>query len=150
MELMLTELTIEDIVRNRNLWVESLENGELEQAFEVLATDDYEFFCCLGVAEEKVGPELPGKYCIKRSDNLGGYIHLNPDYGNDYDDKYIETTGVLHEVLREALGISIEQQTILLCLNDTIRASFENIAKVIKMMNIHYKGEEYDPFGYPI
>lgn len=124
--------------------------GQMDQTQNALANEDYSAFCCLGVAEEKLGKP----YGIRRSDDFGTYLLPNPDwmYSSDemWEEEYIEEESNLHEPLRKALGLSREQEGILIALNDDTEAGFAGISKVIDVMNIHCGGKVFDCYGVEV
>src|SRR6266567_5039012 len=106
----MSEFTIEEILKNRRLWTNNLKSGEFRQTTGELAAKDYGAFCCLGVAEEVVGPTLPDELKISRL-SFGEYGMKNPEYEEEYDEydeeeEYIIAEGNLHLMLRKALGLS--------------------------------------------
>lgn len=141
------KITIQSILALRNKWCDFLANDDLKQAKNVLADPDYSAFCCLGVAEEKLGSDFD---IAQNPANPGTYQHPNPYYDPDdwfNDDEFIVAETNLHFVLREALGLSEEQERILMTLNDDTEAGFTGIANVVRTMNIHFEGREYDQYG---
>lgn len=136
--------TVGQIKANRRNWIDSLASGELGQTTGRLANEDFTEFCCLGVAEDVVGPTLPDPVKISRIDKEdyfdsdGMFIMVDP-YDNS---EIIEAESVLHEELRVALGLSKEQQDILTTLNDSTSLSFPEIGDVISEMRIHLLMED--------
>jgi hypothetical protein len=125
-------------IRNlRAEWVKWLDSGELEQTTSQLAEYDYASYCCLGVAEEKVG-----YVCDITRGAGGGYTMPDPDTYRNYEDTLYEDSE-LHSALREALGLSESQQDILISLNDE-GASFGMIANVIRRLPVYVNGSYYD------
>lgn len=140
--------TLEQVRDFRREWINYLRSGSLSQAKEVLANEDYSAFCCLGVAEDKIGPLLPDEVKICRLTH--GVFGLRNPYYDDRDpylDEFIEADTELHTVLRHALGLSIEQQGILISLNDDLGVDFYGISVVAEKMNFYVNGKVYSCYG---
>jgi hypothetical protein len=115
----------DNIRRLRNRWIFELRYGNLNQHKSSLANRDYTAFCCLGVACEALGNELH----ITRSGGDGGYTI------GEFPGRLWEHTTLFPEVRKE-LGLSEENQSILVTLNDN-GASFSLISDAINAMDIH-------------
>lgn len=111
----------------RQRWIDVLLRGDFKQAKGKLATENYTAFCCLGVAEETIGPDLG----IKR-DGLGIYAIMTGE------SKLLKDTvsGMLHSILRKHLGLTHHHMDALTTLNDN-GASFIQIAEVIRLMEYY-------------
>lgn len=127
----LTYADREVIYARRAKWIEDLRFGGRIQQRGSLASGDYTSFCCLGVACEVLGSE----FNVTRTGDDGGYfLNISAEH------KKQERT-VLFDELRWALGLSEENQSILISLNDG-GADFKVIAMAIGAMSIH-EDEEY-------
>lgn len=160
-------LAVSDVVEFRRQWVNALNSGRFAQTTEELANDDYSAFCCLGVAEEVIGPTLPSPFTIVHASKANGYIYaagemtqefcdMHEEYTDECDDEcdihYIDqyeslADSNLHAELRRALGLNRNQEAILISLNDN-KVRFSVIADVINSMWIHLDGVVYSHTGY--
>lgn len=114
--------TFEECKRNRTEWISELQEGGRQQTNGVLATTTYDAFCCLGVAEETVGKNVLG---IKRFEAVSGYYVRGSSRKNTS----------LHETLRIALGLTKNQEAMLIALNDGTEASFYQIGEIASLMD---------------
>jgi hypothetical protein len=129
----------------RRKWIAALESGDFEQTQSKLAESDYSAYCCLGVAEEKVGYA-----CGITRVGYGEYKMPNPDYsrfvpeeGHVWEDEEILADSELHLELRNALGLSEKTQGMLISINDA-GGSFSMIADVLRNMPVYIDGTYYD------
>lgn len=139
------DFTLEDIINYRDIWIDALLNGEFTQARKVLATPNYNAFCCLGVAEDAVGPRLPDDCKIVRTQD-GDFGIKNPRWPVS-PLEYDSVSSKLHPQLRFALGLSESQESILVAMNDNLDVDFDGIAKIVMLMDIHLNGRMYDCYG---
>jgi hypothetical protein len=132
---------IEAARKLRDKWITVLRNGELNQTTGRLANSDYTSFCCLGVAEDRVG-EVCG---IKRT-SFGSFEMTDPVYerfaGPSVAENSVADTA-LHEPLRIALALSGSQQSMLIILNDS-GTSFKTIGDAISILPFYIDGQYYD------
>ena len=137
--------TLEEIKANRKAWLDSLRYDELDQIDGQLADYDYSAFCCLGVAEDIVGPRYGISRCGSGEYSMRNPNYAGPDFSDPYgwyeDDSVVTVSTELHTELRRALGLNFEQQTILITLNDA-KVSFEVIANVIAQMVVHFTDDD--------
>jgi len=125
-------VSIDEIVANRKAWLEALRSGEFRQGTGYLCQNDPNnekedsplFFCCLGVACEKV----LGLTRERRGDFVWKYDTEDEEYF------YIDTE--LMSAQRIALGLSDKNVAELIEMNDTQCASFEEIANFIETLPI--------------
>jgi hypothetical protein len=128
-----------EIKKLRSRWITALKDPDLRQTTGQLASYDYGDFCCLGVAEDKVG-----EVCGITREGHGLFTMANPRYHrDDYEDEYIRAEATLHPELQRALGLSDAQQSMLITLNDG-GVSFPIIASVIGYLPVYIDGEYYD------
>lgn len=157
------DITARDVIEFREKWVRALRSGHFAQTTEELATTDYSAFCCLGVAEEVIGPTLPPPFTIIHATNNSGYIYargeqslefcdVHEEYCDDECDiRYIDeyetlADSNLHAELRRALGLTRNQESTLISLNDN-NVGFAAIADCIGSMWIHLDGKLYSNSG---
>lgn len=128
----------------REKWIHWLIDGDLQQAKGKLAKHDYSAFCCLGVAEEYIGPEIG----VTRDGN-GIYALMTGEA------KLLKDTasGIMHGDLRRYLGLTPSQSDILANLNDN-GTNFKIIAEVIRLMEYHCDDGVFSNYGirlgYPV
>ena len=91
------------VVENRKAWTAALRSGEYTQTLKRLAHSDGSGHCCLGV-----GCEVVRSRGVAVSDH---FLHYSKSL-NDYDE---DSTG---DAVRAALGISDEEHSALVGLND--------------------------------
>lgn len=124
--------SIDEIVANRKAWLEALRSGEFRQGTGYLCQNDPNdekedsplYFCCLGVACEKVlglTRESMSKDGVWRYETGGEY-------------PYIDTEFCFEQ--RNALGLSDDNVSALIEMNDAQCASFEEIANFIETLPI--------------
>lgn len=162
-------LTVQDIIEWRDKWCTHLKSGLFAQTTSQLANKDYTAFCCLGVAEETIGCDLPAPFTITRApEGYEGYMYANsePEMVCYYhglntekcDDDCDETwengpddleESTLHPELRRCLGLTKNQENTLICLNDD-DIPFAVIADVIFGMWIHLDGVVYSNYGFQV
>lgn len=132
------DYSVVQILKNRQEWCDALKSGIYLQGKGKLARDDFSSFCCLGVAEDKLGPTL--ECPIKRTGD-GRYVNCSNVFRRTD----------LHLEMKLALGLSDEHQNILIVLNDGTgsddQANFNLIAAAISQFNIYIGGKIYRPTG---
>lgn len=121
----------------RNLWVKALRSGKYEQAFgalgyEIAAPDDIFFlntnfyYCPLGVALDILAPSM-----LRATDGLG---RIRFYYG-DGDSQELATLRLTEDALKK-LGLTRQDETEIMYLNDILRQSLEEISYYIEHLPI--------------
>jgi hypothetical protein len=119
------KVTFAEARQNRGEWVGHLREGNFAQRPGKLAGISYQDFCCLGVAEETVGK----KFGIIRNYD-GAYILSN-------DPNQSVAVSCLHNILREGMGLTPDQEASLIVLNDDLFATFEQISVIAEKMEYY-------------
>jgi hypothetical protein len=124
----------------RRQWIAALRSGKYDQYKGLLSNESYTAFCCLGVACEVLGPALG----IRRSAYNGSTAEGG--YTMPVNGRQVTEVTALFDEVRESLGLSSENQGILIALNDH-NASFSDIASALSAMLYHdVRAEEPELF----
>lgn len=116
------ELTEDEVIANRRLWIEDLETTDKTQCRRIMY--DGTGFCCLGIAALRFAPKFLEKVDKSNDSNnkelyaaVRHYLDLPKHYGSDVQNKTIN--GKINRVFAQSLLVDY---------NDNLKYAFKEIA----------------------
>lgn len=117
-------------------WIEMLRSGEYKQRRGVLCENGGRGYCCMGVAALAMGYQFDETN--PQQESFDGYtVYANPLTGPGIHPKESPTLLELDEAILDKMGLSIEEQSTLVDMNDKHGNSFDEIADWLERENSH-------------